>query len=244
MLAIRSILFYFGMVLSLLCLVPFMLVAFPFPYSIRYGVLTRWGRFNVWWLRVTCGVIYRVEGQENIPPGPAIIMAKHQSAWETFALQIIFPPQTWVLKRSLLWIPVFGWGLALLYAIAIDRSAGRQALQQVIEQGTQRLRKGIWVVIFPEGTRTVPGTQGKYNIGGPMLAEKSGYPVVPVAHNAGECWSRNSFIKYPGQITVVIGPVIDPTGKKASVIGREVEAWIEGTMDRISGVPRSTPPPA
>jgi len=244
MLAFRSVLFYVGMTFGLILLMPFMVLAFPFAYPVRYRVLTRWGRFNVWWLRVTCGVSYRVEGRENIPAGPALILAKHQSAWETFAFQAIFPPQTWVLKRSLLWIPIFGWGLALLHSIAIDRSAGRQALQQVIEQGTARLKKGIWVVIFPEGTRTAPGTQGKYNIGGPMLAEKSGFPVVPVAHNAGEFWPRNSFIKRPGEITVVIGPVLDPTGKKASMISREVEAWIEGTMDRITGVPRSTPPAA
>ncbi len=237
MLTLRSILFYIGMVTGLILLVPFMVLSLPFGYQVRYGFLTRWGQFNVWWLRVSCGVRYHVEGRENIPAGPAIILAKHQSAWETFGFQAIFPPQTWVLKRSLLWIPIFGWGLALLRAIAIDRTAGRQALQQVIEQGTARLKSGIWVVIFPEGTRTAPGTRGKYNIGGPMLAEKSGYPVVPVAHNAGEFWPRNGFLKYPGEIRVVIGPVIDPAGKKASTIAREVEAWIEGTMDRISGVP-------
>jgi len=237
MIYLRSTLFYLGMSLTLLMLVPFMLLAFPLSYHARYAVLTRWGQFTVWWLRLTCGISYSVEGRENIPPSAAIIMSKHQSAWETFALQAIFPPQTWVLKRSLLWIPVFGWGLALLQAIAIDRSAGREALKQVIEQGTDRLKRGIWVVIFPEGTRTAPGTRRKYNIGGAMLAAKSGFPVVPVAHNAGEFWSRNSFLKRPGHIQVVIGPIIHPAGLGAGEINRQVETWIEGTMERISGVP-------
>lgn len=234
---LRSILFYLGMSLTLLMLVPFMMLAFPLSYHSRYAVLSRWSQFVVWWLRVTCGIRYSVEGRENIPTSATIIMAKHQSAWETFGLQAIFPPQTWVLKRSLLWIPVFGWGLALLQAIAIDRSAGREALKQVIEQGTDRLKRGIWVVIFPEGTRAAPGTRRKYNIGGAMLAAKSGFPVVPVAHNAGEFWSRNSFLKYPGEIKVVIGPVIHPADLGAGEINRQAEEWIETTMERISGVP-------
>lgn len=240
MLILRSLLFYVGMIAALVLLLPLLPFTLPFPYRMRYRLLTQWGRFNIWWVGITCGLRYRVEGIENIPKGPAIILAKHQSAWETFALQKVFPPQTWVLKRSLLWIPIFGWGLALLYAIAIDRGAGRAALQQVITQGTDRLKRGIWVVIFPEGTRTAPGTRRRYNIGGAMLAAKSGYPVVPVAHNAGEFWSRRSFGKRPGEITVVIGPVIEPNGKGAGEINREVEEWIEDTMLRISHVASST----
>lgn len=236
MLILRSLLFYIGMVVALVIILPLLPFMLPFPYQIRYRLLTQWGRFNIWWVGITCDLRYRVEGTENIPDGPAVILAKHQSAWETFALQKIFPPQTWVLKRSLLWIPIFGWGLALLYAIAIDRSAGRAALQQVITQGTDRLKRGIWVVIFPEGTRTAPGVRRKYNVGGAMLAAKSGYPVVPVAHNAGEFWSRRSFAKRPGEITVVIGPVIETTGKSAGDINRVVEEWIESTMLRISHV--------
>lgn len=235
MLLIRSLLFYAGMILTLLIAFPLLPFTFPFPYAQRYRLLTQWGQFNVWWLSVTCRLHYRVEGAENIPAGPAIILSKHQSAWETFALQRIFPPQTWVLKRSLLWIPIFGWGLALLYAIGIDRGAGRAALRQVVKQGTDRLNRGIWIVIFPEGTRTEPGTRGKYNIGGSVLAEKSGFPIVPVAHNAGEFWSRRSFIKRPGTISVVVGPTIDPAGKSATEINHLVEEWIERTMQTISG---------
>ncbi|WP_127474499.1 lysophospholipid acyltransferase family protein [Sulfurivermis fontis] len=237
MLWLRSLLFYVGMIGGLVVLLPFMPLVFPFSYRTRYWVMTRWGQFVIWWLALTCNLRYRVSGREHIPTGPAIILSKHQSAWETLALQRIFPPQTWVLKRSLLFIPIFGWGLALLEAIGIDRRAGRKALQQVVEQGTDRLRRGIWVVIFPEGTRTAPGVRGKYNIGGAMLAKKSGYPIVPVAHNAGEFWRRNSVLKYPGTIDVVVGPVIDPQGKDTGEINAMVENWIEDTMTRISTLP-------
>ncbi len=239
MLLLRSLLFYFGVLTALVVYAPFILGAVVLPLQPRFRVVTQWTRFSLWWLEITCHLRYRVTGRENIPPGPAIIMAKHQSAWETLVFQRIFPAHTWVLKRALLFIPIGGWGLAVLRAIAIDRAAGRKALQQVIEQGTQRLQSGLWVVIFPEGTRTAPGTRGKYNIGGAMLARKSGYPVVPVAHNAGEFWRRNSIIKHPGVIDVVIGPVIDTRGKDTAEINHLVETWIEGTMERISTLPAS-----
>ncbi len=237
MLLLRSLLFYFGTLLALVIYAPFILGAIVLPLRPRFYVVTQWTRFTLWWLEVTCNLKYRVEGRENIPPGPAIILAKHQSAWETLVFQRIFPPQTWVLKRSLLLIPIGGWGLAVLRAVAIDRTAGRKALQQVVEQGTDRLKRGLWIVIFPEGTRMAPGVHGKYNIGGAMLAKKSGYPVVPVAHNAGEFWRRNSIIKHPGVISVVIGPTIDPQGKDTGEINTLVESWIEDTMPRITTLP-------
>ncbi|HED39056.1 MAG TPA: 1-acyl-sn-glycerol-3-phosphate acyltransferase, partial [Chromatiales bacterium] len=134
----------------------------PFPFSVRYGFLSQWARLNLWWLRVTCGVRYQIEGRENIPERNAIVMSKHQSTWETLALQVIFPPQVWVMKRELLKVPFFGWGLAMLEPIAIDRKARGRARQQLIEQGTERLKKGRWVVIFPEGTRIPPGEKGRY----------------------------------------------------------------------------------
>jgi len=239
MLWLRSLLFSAGMILSLLLFMPVIPLLYPFDYQKRYAVLTRWGRFILWWLRVTCRLDYLVEGEAHIPAGPAVILAKHQSAWETIALQRIFPPQTWIVKRELLWIPVFGWSLAMLQSIAIDRSAGRKALQQVLEQGRERLRRGIWVVIFPEGTRTRPGAPGKYNIGGAMLAKKSGYPVVPVAHNAGLFWPRQGFLKRPGTIEVRVGPPIDPTGKSAGEINTAVEQWIEGEMAKLPGPERA-----
>jgi 1-acyl-sn-glycerol-3-phosphate acyltransferase len=176
----------------------------------------------------------RVEGLEHIPKGNGLILAKHQSAWETIFLQTIFPPQTWVLKRELLWLPIFGWGLALTRPIAIDRAAGKKALRQVINQGIDRLQRGLWVVIFPEGTRTAPGQHQRYAIGGAMLAEKSGYPVVPVCHNAGEFWPKQGFNKQPGTITLVIGEPFSPAGMRAGEINQRVEEWIESTYQRIT----------
>ncbi len=185
-------------------------------------------------LRVICGIKYRVLGAEHIPKTPSIVLSKHQSAWETLAFQKIFPPQVWVLKKELLRIPFFGWGLAMTSPIAIDRSSGKAALEQVVEQGMDRLKQGFWVVIFPEGTRIAPGKKGKYRIGGAWLATHTNVQVVPVAHNAGEFWGRNSFIKRPGTITVSIGAPIDPTGMEAGELNAKVEAWIEAEVNRIS----------
>jgi 1-acyl-sn-glycerol-3-phosphate acyltransferase len=172
-------------------------------------------------------------GTDNIPKKPSIVLSNHQSAWETLAFQQIFPPQVWVLKKELLHIPFFGWGLAMTSPIAINRSLGRTALKQIVRQGKDRLKKGLWIVIFPEGTRIDPGKKGKYGIGGAWLATNTGVPVVPVAHNAGILWGKNSFIKFPGTITVSIGEPIDPTGMKASELNTRVEEWIELEVARI-----------
>jgi 1-acyl-sn-glycerol-3-phosphate acyltransferase len=196
----------------------------------RNRLLAGWARFMIWLSRYLLGIRYRVEGLENLPPGPAIILAKHQSAWETIAFQVIFPPLCFVLKRELLRIPFFGWGLAMTSPIAIDRSAGREALREIEAQGAKRLADGLWVVIFPEGTRIAPGERGKYNIGGAWLAAKTGVPVVPVAHNAGRVWPKNALLKRPGEITVRVGPAIATQGRKANEINAEVEAWIERQM--------------
>jgi 1-acyl-sn-glycerol-3-phosphate acyltransferase len=176
---------------------------------------------------------YRVIGRENIPDQPCVVLAKHQSAWETIAFQAILPPQIWVLKRSLLRLPFFGWALWALKSIAIDRSAGREALKQLVSQGKDRLARGLWVVIFPEGTRTAPGERSKYHIGGAWLATHTGATVLPVAHNAGEFWRKNSLLKHPGIITVSIGPAINATGMKADELNKQVEDWIEGEMPRL-----------
>jgi 1-acyl-sn-glycerol-3-phosphate acyltransferase len=180
--------------------------------------------------RIIVGISYRVEGLENLPAGPAVILSKHQSAWETIVFQQIFPPLSFVLKKNLLYIPFFGWGLALFSPIAIDRAAGREALKQIEAQGKQRLKSGFWVLIFPEGTRVAPGESGQYQVGGAWLAVKAGVPVVPVAHNAGRCWPKNGFVKYPGEIVVKIGSPIETVGRKATQVAAESEAWIESTM--------------
>ncbi len=233
---LRSLLFTAGMIAAMLVVTTGALFTFPLPPLARYRFTSLWARFVMWWLRVTCRLDYRVEGRELLPPGPAIVLAKHQSAWETIAFQQIFPPQVWVLKRELMWIPFFGWTLALLQSIAIDRRKALRALDQVVRQGRARLDSGRWVVVFPEGTRIAPGAHGKYNPGGALLAARTGYPVVPVAHNAGEFWPRRGLVKRPGTIHVVIGPPIDSRGKHAKEINAAAEAWIENTMRRIGTV--------
>jgi len=165
-------------------------------------------------------------------------MCKHQSAFETLALQLIFIPQVWILKRELLKIPIYGWGLASMQPIAIDRGSAIKSFRQIVEQGCQRLKQNLWVIIFPEGTRIAPGEKSTYLPGGGMLAVKSGANVLPVAHNAGYLWPRNSLLKKPGIITLVIGPVIVSANKSAKQITEEVETWIEDTVKSLPD-PRS-----
>ncbi len=204
------------------------------PFNSRFAIAKAWGQSMLFVGKHLCGLDYVIEGRENIPDVPSIIMIKHTTVFETYAQLAIFPPQTWVLKRELFWVPFFGWGLAMMRPVAIDRSGGKKALKQVIKQGTDRLKNGLWMVIFPEGTRTAPGQRVRYAIGGAMLAEKSGYPVVPICHNAGEFWPKKGFIKLPGTITLVIGKPIDPHGNRASEINTQVEEWIESTYQRIT----------
>lgn len=234
MLILRSLLFSLGMTLSTLVFAPLSLLTFPLPLRYRYAFITQWCRFNLWWLAITCNLRYIVEGRENIPNTPAIVLSKHQSAWETLALSLIFPTQVWLLKRELLWVPFFGWGLAMLKPIAINRKEGKKAMQQLLEQGEQRLKDGLWVVIFPEGTRVAPGEKRRYAPGGAVLARHSGRLIVPVAHNAGEFWPRRGFIKRPGTIRLVIGSPINPQGHRASEINAAVETWIENKVLEIS----------
>jgi 1-acyl-sn-glycerol-3-phosphate acyltransferase len=211
------------------------LAAFPLPPIKRYRITSGWAHIMLFLLRLICGIRYQIIGAEHIPTAPSIILSKHQSAWETLAFQQIFPAQVWVLKKELLRVPFFGWGLALTSPIAIDRSSRKAALKQIVEQGKDRLRQGFWIVIFPEGTRIAPGKKGKYGIGGAWLATHTGVPVVPVAHNAGEFWGRNSFLKLPGTITVSIGEPIDPAGMEPGDLNSRVESWIEAETSRIGG---------
>ena len=230
---LRSLLFNAVLWLSVLVYAPLVLLSFPLPPLPRYRFIRQWARFNLWWLKITCRLSHRVEGNENLPAGPAIILCKHQSAWETLATQVIFPPQVWVLKRELLWLPLFGWGLAMTQPIAIDRGSIRKGLKQIVEQGLQRLKTGRWVIVFPEGTRMAPQQHGRFGVGGAYLASETGYPVVPVAHNAGSYWPRRGFIKRPGIIRLVIGPVIDSRGRKTDEINRLAEDWIKAAMMKL-----------
>ena len=235
MLYVRSTIYW---IFSILALIPVvaseLLFTLPFSVHVRYKVASSWAKINMYLLKWICNLDYKVEGLENVPQGGAIIMAKHQSTWETMAMQAFLPPQIWVLKKELMRVPVFGWGLAMLKPIAIDRSAGRKAVEQMVEQGRERLAEGRWVVIFPEGTRVKPGVKQRYKMGGAILASKVDYPIVPVAHNAGEFWPRHSYIKWPGTITVRIGTVIHAFGREPEDINKEVETWIESQMKEIS----------
>jgi 1-acyl-sn-glycerol-3-phosphate acyltransferase len=193
----------------------------------------------VWLSRIICGVRWTVTGLERLPTVPSIILSKHQSAWETLAFQAIFPPQVWVLKRSLLWVPFVGWGIGMLSPIAIDRSQRMRALKQLLEQGRARLASGFWVVVFPEGSRVEPGIRGTWQIGGAWLAAHADAPVVPVAVNSGELWPRNGFIKHAGTIEVVILDPISPAGMKAEALNRLVEQRVEDAMLQLNGKARS-----
>lgn len=209
----------------------------PFPFTTRYYFLNYYSRFNLWVLKIFCRIDYVVEGQENLPKDEAcIILSKHQSALETMIVQRVFPPLTFVVKRELLRIPFFGWGLMGMDPIAIDRKAGRRSIVHIVKQGIDRLSKGIWIVIYPEGTRSAPGTKRRYKLGGAILAEKSGHRVVPVAHTCGEFWPKGFFARQAGTMRMSIGPVIDTKGKTAAEINQEAELWIETKMKEISTI--------
>ena len=227
MTVVRSALFALGL---LLITPPYALIAlatFPLPRMARYRIISGWSRLVILLARAILRIDWQVEGRENLPSRPSVILSKHQSAWETLAFQLIFPPQVLVLKRELLWIPFFGWGLALMSPIAINRSRGMAALRSIARRGRERLAQGFWVVVFPEGTRVAPGTSKDYHPGGAWLACAAGAPVVPVAHNAGLFWPRNAFLKRPGTVTVRIGPPIDAANRDASTVNQLAKTWIE-----------------
>ncbi|WP_087686424.1 1-acyl-sn-glycerol-3-phosphate acyltransferase [Pandoraea sp. PE-S2R-1] len=236
------------------------LIVFTIPYAIAcivtFPILNRVRRywFAVGWCRTTmivadklCGIRYRVIGRENLPDTPAIVLSKHQSAWETLALPALMPrPLCFVFKRELLYVPFFGWALGLLSMIHINRSKGTDAFQSVVAQGRERLAEGSWIIMFPEGTRTRTGSRNKYKSGGARLAATTGAPVVPIAHNAGRMWPRNSFMKFPGEVIVSIGPVIQTEGRTPEAVNADVAEWIEREMIRIdpaayTSAPKATP---
>lgn len=227
---VRSILYLLGMAVLTFVFGFLALFTVLVPYEIRYRFILLWCESNIWWLRITCGLTHEIVGQENIPEGPCIVMANHQSTWETMAIGTIFPPLTWVVKRELFFIPIFGWGLALTQPIALNRSAGKKAVDQLIGQGKKKLENGRWILIFPEGTRTPPGTKRKFKIGGALLAAESGALIVPVAHNSGNFWARKQLTKKSGTIKIKIGPAIESSNKTAEQINKEVFNWI--SMER------------
>ncbi len=210
-------------------------LAIPLPYRKKYYLVTRWNVFIIWLAKVICGIHYQIKGTENLPSGAAVLLSKHQSAWETIFFLAKMPnPVVYVLKKELMSIPFFGWGLAQLQMIPIDRKQGVRAFRQVIVEGKKRLNDDRWIVMFPEGTRTPVGGQGEYKGGGTRLAIATDALVVPIAVNSGECWPKNSFIKKPGMVTVSIGPPISPKGQSHDGMMQQVESWIESEMRSIS----------
>lgn len=208
--------------------------SYPLPIHYRCEVVMTWTRSIIWLLKVICRVDYRIEGLDNIPKGiNGIVMSKHQSTWETFFLPGLFNETAIILKRELKWIPFFGWGLAVTDPIAINRSDKSSAMSQIIAQGRKFLSAGRWILVFPEGTRVAAGSVGKYRLGGARLATETGYPIFPVAHNAGRFWPRRKFIKYPGTIQVVVGPMIETKGRSAEEVLNQTKSWIEETMLKI-----------
>ncbi len=231
---LRSILFSTGFIITIALFGMLIIFSCPFSQIVSRALLVSWAKCNIWTLKVFCDLSFEVRGKEKIPDYPVVVMPKHQSTWETIFLQTIFPSHVWVLKKEIIKIPIFGWTLKAMGSIAIDRSDIRKALKQVVINGTKQLEKGKNIIIFPEGTRISPGKKGDYNIGGAFLAKKTKTPVLPIAHNAGDFWSRKEFVKKPGVITVVIGDQIDSTNHSVSEIMQLTEDWIETTMQDIS----------
>lgn len=228
---LRSLLFYS---IQYLLLVPHALLCVTIgallPLHKRFQYFLAWNAFSLWWLRVTCNVSYDIQGFDNVPPAPFVILSNHQSPWETIFLYHAFQPVNAILKKELLRIPFFGWALKLLHPIAIDRNKKGRALNQLLEQGQQKLQDGASVLVFPEGTRVAPGQVKKYSAGGAELAILAGKLILPVAHDAGVCWPAHKVVKKPGTIHVVIGKPIDPAGRTARDVTEEVEAWIRQAL--------------
>lgn len=225
MFILKNILFYLAIipVTAFLTLSGWLL--FFTPFSVRYWIITRWSHFFIFWAKTICGISYTVEGLENIPVKNAIVFSNHQSMWETIFYQVLLPEQTWILKKELIFIPVFGWGLALIEPIAIDRTKSN-SIKELIRIGSKRLKDGRFVIIFPEATRVRPGEEKRFTRSGAALAHASHYPILPIVHNAGKLWPRGFLIKKSGTIRVKIGPLIETQGKTTDEINEEAERWI------------------
>ena len=234
LLALRALFFYLGFALTIIWFSTTGMLFFSFlPHAIRSNYVLCWNRFVVFWLRITCGLKVEVIGAENLPATPYVALAKHQSSWETYFLQQFLAPVSIVLKRELLNLPFFGWGLRLTDPIAIDRGSPKQALKQTLEKGKARIASNISVLIFPEGTRNKAGAEVKYARGGANIAVASEVPAVPIAHNGGEFWPSGGFLKYPGTITVKIGKPISSVEYDSREITEQAKVWIEAEVEKM-----------
>jgi len=223
---LRALAFYAGYtVITVVWGMLSVLVAWALPYRARFAfIVGAWTRACLWWLRITCAIRWEVSGAEHIPETPCIVMCRHESSWETLFLQTLFAPQATLIKRELLWIPLWGWAYWLLRPIAIDRSKPRTALRALVDMGRRRLEDGIWVVLFPEGTRMPPGEPGTFQPGGAFLAAATSAPVLVVSHDAGSYWPAHSFRKQPGTICFAVAPLLQTADKTSKEINAEAAA--------------------
>lgn len=234
MLYLRSFLFIVGHLITGIIAGTIAVIIWPiFPYRWRWRVVTSWNRFVMFWLRVCCGIRIHIIGKRHFDRYPCVVLSKHQSTWETMFLQYYFGPVCIILKKELLRIPFFGWGLASIRSIAIDRTNPMQALKDVKSKGLERIKHGINVLVFPEGTRVPLGTVGNYARSGADIAVSAAVPIIAVAHNAAECWPNKQFLKYPGTITVVLSEPIETEGKDRKALTEEVKSWIEQHISQM-----------
>ncbi len=233
-LGLRAAVFWLLFLPVTIVLAMVMLLTFFMPLGWRIGIVHLWLSYTDLVLRVVCGLRYQVEGLENVPDQGFIVMSKHSSSWETIMLQRFFPPLVWVVKRELTWIPIFGWGLRVMDSIALNRGTGRKAINQLIVESKALMDRGRTLILFPEGTRVYPGQHKPFKLGGAIVSQRTGYAILPIAHNAGEFWPRHSWIKWPGCIRVVIGQPIEPGERQPEEIIAEVGGWITDECKRIS----------
>lgn len=224
--------FYAGIIPATIVIATFGWLCAPLPALWCYKIITSWSHFFIWWVKITCGLRYKVTGKRNLPKAPFIALCNHQSMWETIFMQVLLPPQSWVLKRELLWIPFFGWGLALIKPIAVfrDRLAD---VKFILQQGKKRIEQGRCVVFYPEGTRMQVSKTRRYSRTGAALAIAANVPVIPIAHNAGNFWPRGPWIQRSGTITVHIGEAIAPNHDTTAITSK-AEAWINQEKAEMS----------
>lgn len=230
---IRSLIFIFGMVLSICLWVIPCIIARLFPYKVCFAIVSSWCTFNLHWLRLTCGIRYEITGLENIPDQACVIMSNHQSTWETLAYPSIFPTLTWVIKRELLFVPLFGWGIASTQPIALNRQQGKKAFKQLIKDGKEKLSLGRFILIFPEGTRIPYDEERELKVGGFVLAKKAKTNILPVAHDAGRLWPRQGLLKTPGTIHLHIGEPISTDGNSTEELRQLYSDWLNKTRIEI-----------
>ena len=231
---IRSSLLLLGMIVATIIYSLPCVLARLLPYRLCFKFISSWCAFNTFWARLTCGVRYEIQGLEKVPEKSCVIMSNHQSTWETLAFPGIFPTLTWVIKKELLALPFFGWGIGGTQPIALDRKAGRRALTELVKDGRKKLALGRFILIFPEGTRRPFKEPGKLLAGGFLLAAKAGVPVLPVAHDAGRLWPSKGFLKQAGTVRVIIGDCISSEGKSAEQLRDEYALWLKQARQTLT----------